>query len=118
MSQEPQRPTRGEGHTLTDQERLDEAMKESFPASDPPSWNSGLSHGPAHAAGDAQPVAFPWRDNWNRIKSRLQQEFGQLTDDDLICQEGREDELLSRLQAKLKMTPEKVASLLSECCED
>lgn len=118
MSLEPPRPTPSEDDTLTDQERLDEAMKESFPASDPPSWNAGLSHEQAHAAGDARPAAFPWKGDWNRTRSRLRQKFVTLTDDDLIYQEGREDELLGRLQKKLEMTREEIASLLSECCGD
>ncbi|HRH98214.1 MAG TPA: CsbD family protein [Prosthecobacter sp.] len=115
MQMEPERPIPPEDDTLTDQERLDEAMIESFPASDPPSWNAGLSHEQAHAAGDALAARFPWARNWNETKSRLKQKFRQLTDDGLFYQEGKEDEVLTLLQKKLGMTREEIESILTKC---
>lgn len=38
--------------------------------------------------------------NWNQLKGKLKQKYGQLTDDDLSYQEGKEDELLGRLQQR------------------
>jgi len=38
--------------------------------------------------------------NWNQIKGKLKQQWGDLTDDDLKYAEGKEDELLGRLQEK------------------
>jgi len=38
--------------------------------------------------------------SWNELKGKLKQEYGKLTDDDLIYVEGKEDELLGRLQKK------------------
>lgn len=38
--------------------------------------------------------------NWNQIKGKLKQEYADLTDDDLTYAEGKEDELLGRLQEK------------------
>jgi uncharacterized protein YjbJ (UPF0337 family) len=38
--------------------------------------------------------------NWNQIKGKLKQSYGNLTDDDLTYVEGKEDELLGRLQEK------------------
>ena len=38
--------------------------------------------------------------NWNQIKGKLKQKYGSLTDDDLVFTEGKEDELLGRLQEK------------------
>jgi uncharacterized protein YjbJ (UPF0337 family) len=39
--------------------------------------------------------------NWNELKGKLKQKYGQLTDDDLSFTEGKEDELLGRLQQRL-----------------
>ena len=38
--------------------------------------------------------------NWNEIKGKMKQKYGELTDDDLTFTEGKEDELLGRLQSK------------------
>ena len=41
--------------------------------------------------------------NWNEVKGKLKQKYAQLTDDDLMFTEGKEDEMLGRLQRKLGM---------------
>ena len=38
--------------------------------------------------------------NWNVLKGKLKQSYADLTDDDLKYVEGKEDELLGRLQKK------------------
>jgi len=35
---------------------------------------------------------------WNIVKGKLKQKYGNLTEDDLSYSEGKEDELLGRLQ--------------------
>ncbi len=42
--------------------------------------------------------------NWNELKGKLKQAYGNLTDDDLKYEEGKEDELLGRLQKKTGKT--------------
>jgi len=46
----------------------------------------------------------PWKDklkgNWNQIKGNIKQKYADLTDDDLLYVEGKEDELVGRLQTK------------------
>jgi uncharacterized protein YjbJ (UPF0337 family) len=46
--------------------------------------------------------------SWNEIKGKLKQKYGQLTDDDLKFAEGKDDELLGRLQQKLGKTKEEL----------
>jgi uncharacterized protein YjbJ (UPF0337 family) len=41
---------------------------------------------------------------WNAVKGKLKQAYGNLTDDDLKYVEGKEDELLGRLQVKTGKT--------------
>jgi uncharacterized protein YjbJ (UPF0337 family) len=38
--------------------------------------------------------------NWNKVKGNLKQKYGELTDDDLTFVEGKEEELLGKLQNK------------------
>lgn len=38
--------------------------------------------------------------NWNQLKGKVKQAYADLTDDDLKYEEGKDDELLGRLQEK------------------
>lgn len=46
--------------------------------------------------------------NWNMIKGALKQKYGDLTDNDLTYEEGKEDELLGRIQKKTGETKETI----------
>ncbi len=39
--------------------------------------------------------------NWNELKGKIKQEYGDLTDDDLKYEDGKEDEMLGKLQQKV-----------------
>jgi uncharacterized protein YjbJ (UPF0337 family) len=46
--------------------------------------------------------------SWNEIKGKLKQKYGQLTDQDLMFAEGKEDELLGRIQKRLGKSKEEL----------
>ena len=46
--------------------------------------------------------------NWNEIKGKMKQKYADLTDDDLLYVEGKEDELFGRLQQKIGKTKDEV----------
>ncbi len=52
--------------------------------------------------------------NWNELKGRLKQKYGELTDDDLAYVDGKEDELLGRLQQKLGKSKDEVRKVISD----
>ena len=51
---------------------------------------------------------------WNEAKGKLKQKYGQLTDDDLRYEEGKEDEMYGRLQKKLGKTKDEIKKLLKD----
>lgn len=51
--------------------------------------------------------------NWNELKGKIKQEYGQLTDDDLAYAEGQEDELLGKLQNKLGKSRQEIIDWLN-----
>ena len=46
--------------------------------------------------------------SWNEVKGKLKQKYAQLTDDDLLLVEGKDDELVGRLQKSLGRTKEEI----------
>ena len=53
-------------------------------------------------------IADKIKGNWNTIKGKVKQEYGEATDDELVYEEGKEDELLGRLQKKMGKTKQEV----------
>ncbi len=51
---------------------------------------------------------------WNEVKGKLKQKYSELTDDDLAFTEGKEDELLGRLQNKLGKTKDEIKKEIAE----
>lgn len=56
--------------------------------------------------------------NWNEAKGKLKSAYAQLTDDDLLLEEGKEDELYGRLQKKLGKSREEVRKLIEDLDEN
>lgn len=54
-----------------------------------------------------------WKGRWNEIKGKVKQAYGNLTDDDLIYSEGKEDEILGKLQKESGKTKEEVEKWLN-----
>jgi len=52
--------------------------------------------------------------NWNEAAGKLKQQFANLTDDDLLFKEGKEEELLGRLQKKLGKSKGEIRKLLAK----
>jgi uncharacterized protein YjbJ (UPF0337 family) len=51
---------------------------------------------------------FKLRGNWNEIKGKIKQKYGDLTEDDLKYEEGKDDELIGRIQQKIGKTKDEV----------
>jgi uncharacterized protein YjbJ (UPF0337 family) len=52
--------------------------------------------------------------NWNELKGKLKKKFAVLSDNDLMYEEGQEDELYGKLQKKLGKTKSELEKLFDE----
>ncbi|QCK16816.1 CsbD family protein [Mangrovivirga cuniculi] len=50
--------------------------------------------------------------NWNKVRGKLKEEYGELTDDELVYEEGKEEQLLGRIQEKTGKTKEEVKDFI------
>jgi uncharacterized protein YjbJ (UPF0337 family) len=51
---------------------------------------------------------------WNELKGKLKQQYADLTDDDLLYVEGKEDELYGRIQQKVGKSKEEIKKLIAD----
>ncbi|WP_432671419.1 CsbD family protein [Flavobacterium sp. SM2513] len=49
--------------------------------------------------------------SWEELKGKLKQEYADLTDDDLLYEEGQEQEMWGKLQTKLGKTEKEIKSM-------
>lgn len=50
--------------------------------------------------------------NWNQAKGILKQKWADLTDDDLLFEEGKEDELVGKIQKRTGETKEQINAFI------
>jgi len=55
-----------------------------------------------------------FKGEWNEVKGKLKKKYGHLTDDDLLYAEGKDDELLGRLQKKLGKAKDAIRTLIGQ----
>lgn len=55
--------------------------------------------------------------NWNKMKGKLKQQYAELTEDDLKYTEGKEDELIGRLQDKTGKSKDEIRRMLNDANE-
>ena len=52
--------------------------------------------------------------NWNEQKGKLKQKFAILTDNDLLFEEGKQNEMFGKIQIKLGKTREELQEIIAD----
>ena len=55
-----------------------------------------------------------FKGGWHEVKGKLKQKYGQLSEHDLLYEEGKDEELLGRLEKKLGKKKDDIRMLISE----
>jgi len=59
---------------------------------------------------DAKTIWEKFKGSWNQTKGAVKEQWGKLTDDDLLEIEGRRDQLVGKIQARYGITREEAES--------
>jgi uncharacterized protein YjbJ (UPF0337 family) len=54
--------------------------------------------------------------DWNIAKGKLKQKWANLTDDDLRYVDGKQDELVGRIQKRTGQSKDAVERAINDCC--
>ena len=57
------------------------------------------------------PNSKEFEGNWNEMKGKLKQKYADLTDDYLLYEEGKDDEMWGKLQQKIGKTEKEIKSM-------
>lgn len=60
------------------------------------------------------PTKTELKGNWHMIKGKLKQQFSNLTEDDLMYEEGREEEMYGRIQRRIGKSKEEVKRFIDD----
>ena len=52
--------------------------------------------------------------NWNELKGKLKQKFAVLTDNDLMFEEGKKEEMIGKLQITLGLTKDELYKIIGK----
>lgn len=52
--------------------------------------------------------------SWNELTGKMKQQYAELTDNDLLYEEGKEEELLGKLQQKLGKTKDEIREIIEK----
>ncbi|WP_232826635.1 CsbD family protein [Cognataquiflexum aquatile] len=63
---------------------------------------------------NTKPEYYKVTGDWGRQSSLLQEQYPELTDDDLEFEEGREDELIRRLEIRLNKNHDEVVKIITK----
>jgi len=91
-------------------EKPDPKGEKPLPENDNSNWIMHTKTNRSHSGKRSLHVMtnLQFKGSWNEAKGKLKQKYGQLTDDDLTFAQGKDDELLGRLQQKLGKSKEEL----------
>lgn len=55
-----------------------------------------------------------FKGRWNTLKGKIKQKYAQLTDDDLLFEEGKEEEVIGRIQKRTGESKENIRSFIEK----